>query len=88
MADQQDHLMAATGADVDDAPAPAAPPSAIVIFGAVQGGDLNDPASYMAFALRLSQQSFISALATSQLALSAERRSLPLIGRCGIKQTV
>ena len=61
MADQQDHLMAATGADVDDAPAPAAPPSAIVIFGAVQGGDLNDPASYMAFALRLSLQSFISA---------------------------
>jgi hypothetical protein len=32
MADQQDHLMAATGVDVDDAPAPAAPPSAIVIF--------------------------------------------------------
>ena len=32
MADQQDHLMAATGADVDDAPAPAAPPSAIVIL--------------------------------------------------------
>ena len=29
MADQQDHLMAATGVDVDDAPAP---PSAIVIF--------------------------------------------------------
>jgi hypothetical protein len=26
MANQQDHLMAATGVDVDDAPAPAAPP--------------------------------------------------------------
>ena len=32
MADQQDHLTAATGVDVDDAPAPTAPPSAIVIF--------------------------------------------------------
>ena len=44
MADQQDHLMEATGADVDDAPPPAAPPSTIVIFDAVHGGDLNDPA--------------------------------------------
>jgi hypothetical protein len=32
MANQQDHLMAATGVDVDDAPAPAAPPSTIVIL--------------------------------------------------------
>jgi glucose-6-phosphate 1-dehydrogenase len=38
MADQQDHLVAETSAEMDDAPAPAAPPCAIVIFGAA--GDL------------------------------------------------
>src|ERR1700723_4566842 len=38
MADQQDHLTAETGAEADDAQAPAAPPCAMVIFGAA--GDL------------------------------------------------
>jgi len=38
MADQQDHLIAETNAEAADAPTPAAPPCAIVIFGAA--GDL------------------------------------------------
>jgi glucose-6-phosphate 1-dehydrogenase len=38
MADQQDHLKTNTGAEADDSSAPAAPPCAIVIFGAA--GDL------------------------------------------------
>ena len=67
MADQQDHPMAATGVDVDDAPAPAAPPSAIVIFGAAQGGDLNDLASYMASACGYPSSRLFRLAATSQL---------------------
>jgi glucose-6-phosphate 1-dehydrogenase len=58
MADQQDHPMAETGAEVDDAAAPPAPPCAIVIFGAA--GDLTKrlvvPALYnLANSQRLSE---------------------------------
>jgi glucose-6-phosphate 1-dehydrogenase len=58
MADQQDHLKPAVDADDDDAQAPAAPPCAIVIFGAA--GDLTKrlvvPALYnLANSKRLSE---------------------------------
>ncbi|HEX3991115.1 MAG TPA: hypothetical protein VHX39_08075, partial [Acetobacteraceae bacterium] len=58
MADQQDHLTAATDIDADDAQAPAAPPCAMVIFGAA--GDLTKrlvvPALYnLANSKRLSE---------------------------------
>jgi hypothetical protein len=78
MADQQDHLTAATGVDVDDAPAPTAPPSAIVIFWRRAGRRPERPCGYPSSRLfRLA--------ATSQLALPADRRSLPLIGRYRIQ---
>jgi glucose-6-phosphate 1-dehydrogenase len=58
MADPRDHLMAESSAEADDVPAPAAPPCAIVIFGAA--GDLTKrlvvPALYnLANSQRLSE---------------------------------